>query len=486
MRQYLVLKADKSLVEAYRDLNAIRARTFTILKELDAPASLIETLEGIEVVAAPSQNFRSTIPDDPEPHQALSELIVSYRFPSTSAIDDLRHFLAERIGDLTEPANVLVVEEAKAIIRNFGADPLVQLCGFVPCAPTRVFGNRSRVRDMMGVDALGERKGRGVNVVIIDQGLNRDGIVAHRQQSWGGGLAPATVTDPHSGKQVAIPPPGSASTSSHGMMIARNILDIAPHATVYDVPLIPLRIARPNVFASVAHAAFKAVLEKIALLKSRKGPNSAWILVNAWAIFDRAGEYPLGDYTLNIHQDLVKPSPGKFIWELGHPFNRIMNLAAQAGIDILFGAGNCGQFTTETRCGRHDRGEGHSMWGANAHDAVLTVGAVSANEQWLGYSSQGPAPWGDGARQKPDVCTPSNFCEDNDASRINSGTSASTGLAAGVLAAVREEFGPDQLAPAQLKAAINASARPQGSAWNARIGHGVLDAGALLRQLGTA
>jgi hypothetical protein len=338
---------------------------------------------------------------------------------------------------------------------------------------------------MMGIDALRGLTGRDVNVVIIDQGLNAEEIKARNPQNWGGGLATTTAVRGSEGRAEATTTPGSAPVTSHGMMIARNILDIAPEAKLYDVPLIPPRIARANVFASTAHAVFKAVIEKIIRLRESTGADSAWILVNAWAIFDRSGEYPPGDYTLDNRVELIKEAPGKLSWEVGHPLNRMVRIAVDNGIDVVFGAGNCGQFTAETRCGKHDRGEGNSIWGANAHEAVLTVGAVSANDQWLGYSSQGPAPWGYDSRQKPDVCTPSHFCEDYDASRINSGTSAATGLAAGVLAAIRQKFGPGKLSSRQLKAAINASARGQGGIWNARTGHGVLDAGALLTQLGT-
>jgi subtilisin family serine protease len=68
---------------------------------------------------------------------------------------------------------------------------------------------------------------------------------------------------------------------------------------------------------------------------------------------------------------------------------------------------------------------------------------------------------------------------------VNSGTSAATGLAAGVVAAVRSnpKWGPKAVPPTKLKAAINDSARGQGGNWNARTGHGILDARALLEKL---
>ena len=45
------------------------------------------------------------------------------------------------------------------------------------------------------------------------------------------------------------------------------------------------------------------------------------------------------------------------------------------GIDVVFSAGNCGQFCPDRRCGETDRGPGHSIWGANSHPRVLTFGA---------------------------------------------------------------------------------------------------------------
>jgi subtilisin family serine protease len=498
MRQYLVVKADEKIIPPDASLATISATVREILKKAIG-AEVIDSL-GIEIVAAPSLRLRWMIeneaPRNVVAEDGLPEYVVSFTVPDTvpdREIVKALNALYPQLGDLQEPGSRIFVPDGAAFLRNIGADPVAHLCGFRPCAPARVFGDRSRVRDMMGIGALRESglRGKNVNVMIVDQGLNRDGI---KEENWGGGLAHNRL-DPDAGRGASSPfvEPGSAPLTSHGMMIARNILDIAPEAKIYDVSLIPPHIGRANVFASTAHAVFKAAVEKIARLKaSSPEPNSAWILVNAWAIFDRSGEYPPGDYTLNKRQEILKVAAGKFSWELGHPLNRIIQLAVQNDIDVVFGAGNCGQFTASTRCGKFDRGEGRSIWGANAHPSVLTVGAVSADDQWLGYSSQGPAPWSERdddppeKRQKPDVCAPSNFCEDHDAAKINSGTSASTGLAAGVIAAIRQDHKPDQLKPLQLKAAINASARAANGEWNARTGNGLLNAAALLKQLGTA
>jgi hypothetical protein len=469
MRQYIVVRAEKNLIDEYREFDPFRnfdplgGWVFQILSDIKSSddelrAAVLKLRDSVRVVDAPS-----TLPDAPDPQQ---ELVVSLTFPDSDSIALLRKFVIPHLGE-------------SAPLRNIGADPAGHFCTTCPAAPARPFGNRSRVRNMMGIESLRAEKltGYGVNVVIMDQGVNREAIVARNPASWGGGLGKRPAKSGAVAPERSATPlkPGSAPRNSHGTMMARNILDIAPKAKIYDVPLIPDRISRPEVFASTAHAAYQDVLNDINLRK-KADAGSAWIFVNAWGIFDRTGEDPIGDYTLNGHE---RDSTGK----VGHPLNKLMETAVGQGIDVVFAAGNCGQFTTSSRCGRRDRGEGRSIWGANAHPAVLTVGAVSANAEWLGYSSQGPAPWG--GAQKPDICTPSHFCEDDDASKVNSGTSAATGLAAGVIAAIRgsAKWGPDKLSPGQLIDKINAAARGPNGEWNSRMGNGMLNARALLREL---
>ena len=53
------------------------------------------------------------------------------------------------------------------------------------------------------------------------------------------------------------------------------------------------------------------------------------------------------------------------------------------------------------RCGA-DVGTGRSIWGANGHPLVMTVGAVNRLEQFIGYSSRGPAALDP---NKPDFCS---------------------------------------------------------------------------------
>ncbi len=368
---------------------------------------------------------------------------------------------------LLQLRQALLAPDAKALLGRHllaaGADPGGDRADhWCATADDPAFGDRARARRLIGADALaaGGLRGQNVNVAIIDQGMNRAAI---DPRNWGGGLNWKGIE------------PGSAPRTSHGMMIARNVLDVAPDAVLFDVPLIPPRITQPLVFAANAHAAFVALLQAIGFLRRFARWSGPWVLVNAWAIFDRTSEHPLGDYSENRHPN-------------GHPLNHVIGAAAQQhGIDVVFAAGNCGQFGPDPRCGELDRGPGRSIWGANAHPDVITVGAVRSDGRWIGASSQGPGPEAL-ERRKPDLSAPSWFCETLDAAVRNGGTSAASGVAAGVVAALRSHPERDwcaaRVGPAVLKQALIDSARKfDGPDWTGRLGSGALDAAAALEVL---
>ena len=113
--------------------------------------------------------------------------------------------------------------------------------------------------------------------------------MTHRETpKFGGGLANGAIE------------PGTTK-AGHGLMMVRNIVDAAPDATFYDVPLIPARITNIQGFASHAlHVLYQLKL-LIEFLRATSIPpwNGPWLLVNAWSIFNRSAEVPLGDYTEN-------------------------------------------------------------------------------------------------------------------------------------------------------------------------------------------
>jgi hypothetical protein len=143
-----------------------------------------------------------------------------------------------------------------------------------------------------------------------------------------------------------------------------------------------------------------------------KANGTPHILTNSWGIFQESWD---PTYANN-------PS---------HPFTKKVLEAIAEGIIVLFAAGNCGGTCPDGRCGS-DNGPGRSIWGANSHPAVITVGAVNKNEEFVGYSSQGP---GALDANKPDFCSVTHFSGYHPS---DSGTSAATPILAGAVALLKQ------------------------------------------------
>lgn len=501
-RSYLTIKVDEAAMAAVPQL-----RRFKDAYDGNDPESLKETISDLfkaiagkekfgefsnfRISSAPSMSFELSLwgsDDTSGERRALerSERILALKFADTTAVDKLRDFVRSHVATSSNLDSKKIFSVAAA------ADPVA--LGTLEASPPRVshagaFGTRRRARELIGAGELACRglDGSGVNVVIVDRGLNRRALEELAPGCWGGGLNLGLTGQP----PIMA---GSAPARSHGMMIARNVLDLAPKATIYDVPLLPPLIGYASLFASTANAAFHAIQQMIAkLLPSQR---DRWVIVNAWAIFDRSTEYPEHEYTRNLHETLQLGGDSPTI-NVGHPLNHLIGemVAGKDGlppVDFVFGAGNCGQFAPSHRCGALDRGPGCSIWGANSHPDVYTAAAVAVDGSWLGYSSQGPAAWPtreawlngewrEDLAQKPDFAAPSQFCEDHDKSMLNSGTSAAAAVTAGVIAAIRSRA---QIPSKDLKAAMRRSARGAGG-WNQRTGCGIIDIPALCRQLDT-
>ena len=151
-------------------------------------------------------------------------------------------------------------------------------------------------------------------------------------------------------------------------------------------------------------------------------PRTGWVICNAWAVFDPSLESPEVPYANNP----LHPVARRLTW---------LELLCE---DIVFAAGNCGQFCPNDRCHPDYTGPGRSINGANALGQVLTVGAVRTDRLWLGYLGQGPG-IARMAQEKPDLCAPSQFANEDDAGP-NTGTSAACGLAAGAVALLRTKW----------------------------------------------
>jgi subtilisin family serine protease len=401
-------------------------------------------------------------PQNPPP---LDQVVISVDMPELADLTQFRKAVDDtnkRARDRGERETVLGV----------GAD--VSVSGSEYFCPANIdqvlFGDRNAAASLTESDVLKQQglTGQGVNIVVIDQGFD-----ASKVRRFGGGLANGTIG------------PGT-TTRGHGMMIVRNIVEVAPDATFYDVPLIPLKIDDVPGFVSTALHVFLQLRQIIGFLRgtSVASLNGPWVLVNAWSIFDRTSEIPLGDYTENPN----------------HPLNVLVGAIVDDAIDVVFAAGNCGQFCPDRRCGERDVGPGSSIFGANSHPRVMTVGAVRTDARWMGNSSQGP-----GQRllslTKPDLCAPSYFREVGDAFIgntaepfvgdtgspyiANTGSSAACAVAAGIIGAIRSGWDQTSLTPDDLRNALNAHARKtEGPAWNERLGNGIINVKDTLSALG--
>jgi hypothetical protein len=293
-----------------------------------------------------------------------------------------------------------------------------------------------------------------VNIVFLDTGLPRGLLPAANFKGW------PVLEDPTApGSDVRQP--GNPLTA-HGEMVARNAravaLAAAPSARLklLDCPAIPDGITRLPVFLSSVAAALFSIWATISTGSRRA---EGWVICNAWGVFDPT----------------VKPGHPSYADNHLHPIAIALRLLNLMGADLVFAAGNCGQFCPHPRCSPDFTGPFRSINGANALREVLTVGAVRNDKLWLGYSGQGPGIEGM-AKEKPDICAPSQFASD-DYPGHNTGTSAACGLAAGAVALLRTKWRSGTLTADRLRDAIRRNAeQPYGPAgWQARTGHGILD-----------
>lgn len=215
-------------------------------------------------------------------------------------------------------------------------------------------------------------------------------------------------------------------------MSASDCLGIAPKASLYDIRITDTGTV--SGFLSDALSGFKWATNQY---RKNKTPQ---IISNSWAIYAE-------DWAPIYARD---PN---------HTFNLAVVEAIELGIAVLFAAGNCGGSCSsrDLRCGS-DYGPGKSIWGANGHPRVMTVGAVNRYEQYIGYSSQGPSGLG---AEKPDFCSISHF-EGYFTNDI--GTSAACPIAAGVVALIKQaksSFTHDQIKSILMDTAKDSGASQQ-------------------------
>ena len=317
--------------------------------------------------------------------------------------------------------------------------------------------------------------GQNVNVVIVDQGINSN-VLGQRVPGanfLGGWVTPEFDKGGPPGPFAPIPPGGWPDDGlgprvTHGTKMASLVLAVAPQAQIMDFALLPSQIVNLSGsagFLAWAIAAYLTLVANITWLKLffPKTFGGPWVLNNSWAVYNLSTDFPPGHF-LNYGSN---PN---------HDLNLAVAAAPRAGIDVVFAAGNCGQFCPDARCGAGQIGVARSIYGVAVIPDVLTVAAVRGDETWLGYSSQGPAD-PNFVSVKPDLCAPSQFAVAGDWNRSFTGTSSACALTAGAVAARRSLVPPAAEAPPALRARAVATARRvvNQAAPDERRGAGMID-----------
>jgi subtilisin family serine protease len=238
-------------------------------------------------------------------------------------------------------------------------------------------------------------------------------------------------------------------------MCAYQIGVAAPDAALGDVPL----LGKVNLTALLSDAilAFTALRDRVAS-GAIAGP---LVVSNSWAMYDPATDFP-------------PSSPSNYSHTREHPFNLVVESLVDAGIDVIFAAGNCAPACPYGRC-RFPAGSA-TVCGANSLADVVTVGAVAVSGEAIGYSSFG----GTIVSEKPDVLAYSQFVGSR-IGAVDDGTSTACPLVAGVVAAIRGAYPGTRISPKKLRELIRQTSGGTGvaTAWSP----GTLDVPALLAKL---
>lgn len=341
------------------------------------------------------------------------------------------------------------------------SDPKIEPISICPNGP---FGSHLDVEQLLKVPELIARglDGSGVNVVIVDTGINIPYLRNRGKNpyfngdlSWG---------------PIQNQPLGSMPVG-HGTMCGYDVCIAAPACTLIDHPVLTsLRRGGSSMDGLLSDAVASYGILLSYMTKASEpfaGDHLPRTLVvnNSWGMFHQSWDFPIQ----NVQNYSDNPA---------HPFNIIVASLEAAGADILFAAGNCGPECPDSRCsGDTDSG----IMGANSSPSVLCVGGVMVNMKRIGYSTKGP---GRLQSEKPDITCFTHFAGSG-VYAADGGTSAATPVAAGVVAAIRKLYPSSVLSPGELRNLLRRTATPVSgqTGFNYECGYGVLSVSGLLQEL---
>jgi serine protease AprX len=434
------------LVEIRQPKTAAVAQAFSLAASFAVPSFEIDTTyEPVPFAAPPSNMSIANFDSDQEQTVVVKAFIAPDRIAELEALPNVvKVYLDTPIAPFNvtaptiKPSSELLQKDEQLAMA--GTCPIGGSCDCTPGTPK---GTMLEVANYLGVDQMWAEglQGEGIVVGVVDGGITAEGRTAQP------GETTRRIPRVIGGFPTSDWGTSAKGWGEHGNMCATDILGMAPKAQLYD-----LRLPAAGISAVISQA-IAAYQWAINQYQANGTPH---VLSNSWGIFQESW-------------DRV------YARDPNHPFTRKVLEAIDAGIIVLFAAGNCGGTCPDGRCGQ-DNGPGRSIWGANGHQRVITVGAVNRLEQFVGYSSQGPAAL---SPNKPDFCSITHI---QGYFNSDSGTSAATPIAAGVVALLK------QAAPhakqEQIKTVMQATAKDIGDpGWDPHSGSGILQAKQALNAL---
>ncbi|WP_336205199.1 S8 family peptidase [Nonomuraea sp. LPB2021202275-12-8] len=445
MRVLIQLRPSSDLVAAVAD----PGRTATA-------ADVADGLPGVEL----DTGFAPVALPRPVPAAAGGDpLSLNQPLDFSLAAEDASVLVRGTISDDEPATRVTLLPTLRPDVVGVFADPVVEsalVCG--GDAPVGSWHDVERLLNVAGLHAEG-LDGAGVPLAVLDTGINTAHVAKHSGRD-------VTLDAARSWSPAGVPSrPGEAEVD-HGTMCAFDALIGAPRASLIDIPL--LRSTRPGGSAldGLLSDAVAAFAHLRAVLAAQPAESRSLVISNSWGSFSPEWDFPVGH-------------SGNYSDNAAHPFNLMVASLDRAGADVLFAAGNCGRDCVDRRCAFPDR----PITGANSHPRALSIGGIDVNGRRVGYSSQGP---GRLTARKPDLCAYTHFSGSKayGDDQPDSGTSAATPVAAGLVAAVRTLWPSSRLSPAQLRALLRRTAEDRSEVgFDYDYGYGTVDPAGIMAAL---